>query len=235
MTDQYVTWDAAYVLGALSDGDRHEYEGHLRGCAGCQRAVGDLAGMPGLLRQLTREDVESIERSGQLDDRLPAPPAETFGALVQTVRRKRRRGRLLAWSGGFAAAAAVAIGLFMVLRAAPGAAPPAPQAEPPTRSMTAVTPSALTATYQLVGHDWGTGIAMHCSYGREAGGEADQDEELAMVAVGRDGSRTQVATWVARSGVPAAPAGSVSLPINEIASVQVVSVGSGELLLQSTP
>ena len=39
----YAMWDAAYVLGALSDSDRREYESHLEGCIECRTAVTELA------------------------------------------------------------------------------------------------------------------------------------------------------------------------------------------------
>ena len=37
-------WDAAYVLGALSDADRLEFEAHLVGCISCREAVTELTG-----------------------------------------------------------------------------------------------------------------------------------------------------------------------------------------------
>ncbi len=46
---EYETWDAAYVLGALSDRDRAEYEQHLAGCASCREAVAELAVVAPLL------------------------------------------------------------------------------------------------------------------------------------------------------------------------------------------
>jgi carotenoid cleavage dioxygenase len=46
---EYEMWDAAYVLGALSDADRGKYEAHLAGCMSCQDAVAELAAVPPLL------------------------------------------------------------------------------------------------------------------------------------------------------------------------------------------
>ena len=40
--DRYATWDAAYVLGALSSSDRREYEAHLEGCERCRAAVAEV-------------------------------------------------------------------------------------------------------------------------------------------------------------------------------------------------
>ncbi len=42
-------WDAAYVLGALSDADRAEYEAHLAGCMSCREAVAELSAVAPLL------------------------------------------------------------------------------------------------------------------------------------------------------------------------------------------
>jgi carotenoid cleavage dioxygenase-like enzyme len=47
--DEYEMWDAAYVLGALSDADRGEYEAHLTGCVSCRDAVAELSGVAPLL------------------------------------------------------------------------------------------------------------------------------------------------------------------------------------------
>jgi anti-sigma factor RsiW len=236
MNDQYSTWDAAYVLGALSDADRHEFEGHLSSCPACQGAVGELAGMPGLLAQSSREEVESISESP--DEGLSAVRPEVLGALLDAVSRRRRRARWLTWTGGLAAAAAVAIGLFVAIRPGPATSPPSPHTVVASAvPMAPVTPSQLTATVNLVSHSWGTGIELNCTYAAEPPGEPDDDDgdRLAMVAVGRDGSHTQLSTWIARPGVVASTAGDTSLPVDQIASVQVVSADTGVIFLQTSP
>ena len=55
---------------------------------------------------------------------------------------------------------------------------------------------------------------------------------LAMVVVGRDGSHNQLATWVALTGAPATPGASTSMPIGQIAAVQIVSAGTGTVFLR---
>jgi carotenoid cleavage dioxygenase-like enzyme len=40
---EYEMWDAAYVLDALSDSDRREFEMHMAGCVPCREAVAELA------------------------------------------------------------------------------------------------------------------------------------------------------------------------------------------------
>ena len=59
-------------------------------------------------------------------------------------------------------------------------------------------------------------------------------DTLAMVVVGHDGSRTRLATWVANPRHTATPAGSISTPVDQIASVQVISADNGQVLLERT-
>lgn len=235
-SDPYLLWDAAYVLGSLSSADRREYENHLSGCPPCRSSVGELSGMPALLTLLRREDVASI------DDRGFEPPPmrpKLLDELLDQVSRRRRRAR---WRMGLLSAAAAAVlAAVLLIGIKPG--PPAPTApEPPQASatalsMTPVAPSSLAATVSVTSQGWGTHVEMTCTY-REAatdsGSTDDNGDELAMFAVSRDGQRIQLATWVALEGATATPAGSTSIPVDEIAAVQIADVGSGEVLLQRT-
>lgn len=57
----YAEWDAAYVLGALSDADRCEFEGHMVACSSCRKTVTELAGLPPLLSLLDHEQVIGLD------------------------------------------------------------------------------------------------------------------------------------------------------------------------------
>jgi len=220
-------WDAAYVLGSLSSTERREYEAHLSGCKRCRAGVADLSGIPALLGLLDRDDVTD---DGQTAGDPPPLPDGVLDALLNKVTRRRRRSRQLSWVLGAAAAIIVAIAVVV-------AAQPSITGQPGVAvtalTMRPVAPSELSATVTLTSRSWGTNIDMTCTY-RESPDDRGDDpgDRLAMVAVGRDGSRTQLATWMAKSGVTARPAGSTSLAIAEIASVQVISADSGSVLLQ---
>ena len=91
--------DAAYVLGGLSPEERLEFERHLPGCPECSRSIGRLAGLPGLLAQVSPDVLESVQTTEPVPDTL-------LPALVREVRRGQVRRR---WLAGAAAAAAVLV------------------------------------------------------------------------------------------------------------------------------
>ncbi|MCW2649356.1 MAG: hypothetical protein QOE41_1519 [Mycobacterium sp.] len=236
--DEYALWDAAYVLGSLSGVERREYEAHLSTCPSCREAVAELSGMPALLSQLSRDDVASIDEGGQA----ATPPLrpQLLTSLLTKVNTGRRRSRVLTWTVAAVAAAVLVVGVFVSVRSNPATPTPTPpaQAQSTSLQMARVTPNGLTSTVSLSGHGWGTRIDMTCTYGvwpQNAGqDEGDAGDKLAMVVIGRDGTRAQLATWVALTGVTATPGGSTSMPLDQIAAVQVVSADSGTVLLQRT-
>ncbi|WP_200900692.1 carotenoid oxygenase family protein [Mycolicibacter heraklionensis] len=75
---EYGMWDAAYVLGSLSDSDHDEFETHLDECPFCQDAVSELSEMPAVLSLLDEDDfAESnyVTADGELSAGLAAARA----------------------------------------------------------------------------------------------------------------------------------------------------------------
>lgn len=210
----YAMWDAAYVLGSLSATDQEEFEGHLSECPWCQGAVADLEGVPALLSHLDLEDVALLDADR---DENPLP------ALSAPRRHYRPR---LSWVSSAAAAAVLATGVFVGV--ATQSPPPAKVAAMP---MAQVNTALLASTVSLSDQDWGTLIELRCVCLADSSAPHDL---LAMVVVGRDGSRNRLASWVANPGHTATPTGSTSMSADQIASVQVVSADSGDVLLQRT-
>jgi len=224
---EYATWDAAYVLGSLSPADRREFEAHLSGCPQCTHAVAELSGMPALLSKLDSQTVAAI------NDQNAEPPMapNMLPSLLFAVRRRRHRSRLVTWSSSAAAAVLLAIGVFVGV-ANHSLTSPAVQTQPPSASalqMDQVGTNALASTVSLSPQNWGTVIDLRCVCLAPVYAHHDK---LAMVVVNRDGTHTQLATWVADPGHTATPAGSISTPVNQIASVQVVSADNGKVLLE---
>jgi anti-sigma factor RsiW len=227
---EYATWDAAYVLGSLSPADRREFEAHLSGCPVCTQAVAELSGMPALLSKLDSQTVAAI------NDQTAEPPRapNLLPSLLFAVRRRRHRSRLMTWSSSAAAAVLLAIGVVVGVANHSLTSPPVQTAQPPQASASALSmdqvgTKALASTVSLSSQNWGTVIDLRCVCLAPVYAHHDK---LAMVVVNRDGTHTQLATWVADPGHTATPAGSISTPVNQIASVQVVSADNGKVLLE---
>ncbi|MFZ0902427.1 MAG: zf-HC2 domain-containing protein [Mycobacterium sp.] len=223
----YATWDAAYVLGSLSPADRREYEAHLRVCPSCREAVAELSGMPALLSKLDSDTVAAINNG----DLITAAPPNLLPSMLSAVRQRRRRSRMMTWSSGAVAAVLLAIGVFVSIPSLTGHSPTSapPQASVAALQMDQVGTKALASTVSLSSQNWGTVIDLRCVCLAPVYAHHDR---LAMVVVNRDGTRTQLATWVADPGHTATPAGSISTPRNQIAAVQVVSADNGNVLLE---
>jgi anti-sigma factor RsiW len=227
--NEYTTWDAAFVLGSLSSGERREFEGHMADCTLCSSAVSELSGMPALLSQLNRYELAVIDEAGSIGVE-QFPPAEMLPWLLGKVSWRRRRSRVVAWSAGAAAAAVLSIGVLVgVAGNSPTSVPAAPQASVSIQQMAQVGTDKLASTVSVSREQWGTFISMNCVCLAPLNAHHDA---LAMVVVGRDGSHTRIATWVANPGHTATPAASISTPASEIAAVQVVSADNGEVLLE---
>jgi AAA ATPase domain len=74
---KYAQWDAAYVLGSLSELDWREFEAHLGECRACRDAVTDLSGMPALLSLLDLDEV--IDEDDPIGVRPPWPQPDLVG------------------------------------------------------------------------------------------------------------------------------------------------------------
>jgi anti-sigma factor RsiW len=163
-------------------------------------------------------------------DQTDEPPAapNLLPSLLFAVRRRRHRSRVMTWSASAAAAAVLAIGVFVgVANHSPTSAPP--QASVSALPMAQIGTKALASTVSLSSQNWGTVIDLRCVCLAPVYAHHDK---LAMVVVNRDGTHTQLATWVADPGHTATPAGSISTPVGQIAAVQVVSADNGHVLLE---
>jgi hypothetical protein len=228
--DRYATWDAAYVLGSLTSNERREYETHLETCERCRSAVADISGIPALLAMFDLEDVRALDE--QTPETPPLRP-EVLESILDKVRR-RRRSRWLTSAAVGVAAALLAVGVVIAIRPEiVGLENSTPQETVESMEMTKVSPKPINATISLAGFGWGTRIDMVCTYGDW--GERDAPpQNLGMVVVGRDGSRTQVATWLGLSGATALPSANTPMQKDEIAAVQLVSPEDGKVLLEKS-
>lgn len=224
---RYATWDAAYVLGSLSSADRREFEAHMVDCPSCREAVAQLCGMPALLSRLDRNEVAAINESDHTSG-VQEMSAELLPSLLATVRWRRRRTRLVTWTAAAAAAVVLSISVLVGVAGLSSTSAP-PQVSASALPMAQVGTTLLASTVSLSSQQWGTHIALKfvCTAPVDA-----HHDTVALVVVGRDGSQSRLATWVAIPGHSATPTGSISTPVDQIAAVQVVLADNGAVMLQ---
>lgn len=237
-SDPYVTWDAAYVLGALTPPDRRAYQQHLAVCEQCREAVAELAGVPGMLALVPRDTALSmVDKTSGPPVRRLAPPAPDgmLRRLIVETERKRRRGRLIAIGSAVAAAAAAVAIAVPVAGVVDGDSARTQTAEPviAVRSMTSLTPTPLSAKFEVVANrDGGSRIEMECQYASD-GGES-YDGEYAMFLTTTDGVQSLLATWKAQPGDVVTPSATTSVAPDKIRSVDIRSAATNQTILFGT-
>jgi hypothetical protein len=235
--DPFTTSAGPYVLGALSPGERTDFEAHLPACPDCRRAVEELAGLPGLLSRTPREVVDALgeddpvatlrARGHGAAAGAEAVPDTVLPAVLRTV-RQRRTTRRAALAGGLAAAAALVSVLVW-----PGGEDPAPTAGGgDVQQMDPLLPVPITATVQLTEVGWGTKVDLVCAYAQAA---AEEPFPYALVIADAAGTTQQIGTWTAVPGRDAALSGATSWTRDQIATVEVRTLtGTAVLRLTET-
>lgn len=236
MSCEFAHHDGSYVLGALAPAERHEFEKHLTGCDDCARSVRELAGLPGLLAKVDPEVLGSPPAGEPVPDTL-------LPALVNEVRRARRRRTLVTVGVAAAAAVAVAFGSLAVTGAperGPSASP-ASSATPTVsagRPMASVGPPGIRGNLVLTSVAWGTRLELVCSYALhtdeyETRGQTRGPASYALLVHTRDGRVEQVATWRSLPGRTMRLAAATSARREDITSVEV-RTAQGRPVLQLT-
>jgi hypothetical protein len=223
---------AAYVLGALSPGERLALERHLPGCQSCTRAVRDVAGLPGLLDRVDPTLLESPPDDQSL-------PETLLPGLTRAVRRRRRR-RTVAAAAMAAAVAVVAVGVPAVLSLdgdgqAPAPTPPSAttgQDPPAEQPMSAVGEVPVEATLGLEPVTWGTRLLLTCTYEPDSVEyELPPSVDYTLVVRTRDGLTEQVGSWRSVGGMTMRLTAGTSADQDDIASVEV-RTRSGRVVLR---
>lgn len=218
--DRYTEWDAAYVLGALPQDERLEYERHLATCDRCADAVAELAGLPGLLGKLPADQAVEI---ADTDWRLVPASESTLAAVAHRVRHRRRRRRVwIAATAGLAVVVAVLGGLAVGTAADRGSV----QAGPTTTAGPGADRYAMSGrqgfTVDLAVQDasWGTRFDWGCSYGGKDWA-ADGSVMYDLVVVRTDGRTQTVGTWTAAGEDASGLAATTDIRRADISGVQV--------------
>ncbi|HET7476529.1 MAG TPA: zf-HC2 domain-containing protein [Dermatophilaceae bacterium] len=225
--DPYAEWDAAYVLGALSPMERLDFEEHLSGCPDCQAAIGDLAGMPGLLAQVPGADVLRDHDPADLPPLAPVPAAEDL-----TRPPPQRRWRV-AVAGIAAGLVLGTLGGFLADDLIGGDQPVATTSGPVRVAFSPVVPTSITAVLDIVPAGAATELKVECQYGGAAAKPDEPPRNYSIYVVGRDGRATEVKTWAVHPNKVMRPSATSDLPVSDIAAVEIRATMSGRTLLRA--
>jgi len=227
MTCSFARDDAAYVLGALSPGERLDFERHLGDCDACPRAVREFAGLPGLLGRI---DASVLERP-PADEPLPAT---LLPSLSHEVRRGQRRRTRLAV--GVAAAAAAAAAVIAAVIAAgfgsqvggddasqadvPGPSSASAGVQPETMDPVGEVP--VRASLSLEQVTWGTRLGLTCTYDPDSVDyELPPEVDYALFVRTLDGRAEHVGSWRSVGGKTMQLSAATAASRDDIASVEV--------------
>lgn len=215
--DRFATWDAAYVLGALSPAERRDFEEHLAGCPACQAAVSEVAGLPGLLAQVPAEDAALLAAAPPTDVLDDGPPPD----LVARIRaRSSRRRRWVVPVAGAAAALVLALaGTGYALGLLPFGS-----SDPRRLAFEAVRPTALTAVVDVVPVENGTDIEVQCAYGETnepSPGSGYGNADYTIFVIDRAGNATEIKRWGVKPNRTMTPEGHTRLKAGQIEAVEI--------------
>ena len=226
--DDLAEWDAAYVLGALSLEERRTYEGYLAANPARAAELTELAGMPGILNALSRDEAVA------LTDLAGAAPVDTTGdnvaSLAQAAAKRQRKSRRNFLAGAVASAAALLIaggvvGATVIPRSSAPVETVALQPMQPTPR------EGLTAQLAVTEKKWGTELNWACEYTKDWSRNV---ESYDLVVTTHDGKQMAVGSWKPAGDEAAGLSAATSIPTAQIRSIDIRVTGTEEPLAITT-
>ncbi|WP_123025144.1 hypothetical protein [Mycolicibacterium stellerae] len=228
MIDDIAQWDAAYVLGALSRQDRRDFEVYLAVNPERAAALTELAGLPGVLNRLSRD--EAIALTEQPADAAVDPRSrDLMPSLASVAAKRHRRSRRSMLAAGVAAAAVVAIGAGVI--GADAFSGPGPQAAGPAYAAMQPMKIGLNAALAVTEKKWGTRLDWTCEYVEDWARSAPAYD---IVVTTIEGVESTVGTWRPAGDRGGELAASTAIPTAEIHTVDIRVSGTHEPLAVTT-
>jgi hypothetical protein len=226
--DDLAEWDAAYVLGALSAQDRRTYEEYLAADPARSAEVTELAGLPGILNALSREEAVALIESA--DDAPVERPLDLMPSLARAAAKRERRSRRTMFAAALATAAAFLIaggivGATVFPRSTPATQTTAMQAMQPTPR------GGITAELAVTEKKWGTQLNWACEYTKDWSRNV---ESYDIVVTTIDGVQTAVGSWKPAGDEATGLSAATSIPKSQISSVDIRVSGTNEPLAITT-
>jgi len=226
--DNLAEWDAAYVLGVLSLEDRRTYESYLADNPARASELTDLAGLPGILNALSREEAIALT---DIDGAQPSEERpDNIASLAHAAAKRQQRSRRAWLTAAVASAAALLIAGGVV------GATVFPRSAVPTQTV-ALQPmqptphEGLTAKLAVTEKKWGTELNWACQYTKDwSKNVASYD----IVVTTHDGVQTTVGSWKPAGDEATGLSAATSIPASQIRTVDIRVTGSDEPLAITT-
>ena len=226
--DDLAEWDAAYVLGALSLEDRRTYENYLAANPARAAELTDLAGMPGILNALSRDEAVA------LTDLAGAPPAQerpdNVASLAQAAAKRQQRSRRT-WLATAVASAAALLITGGVVGATVFSQSSAPTQTVAMQAMQPTPRGGVTAELAVTEKKWGTELNWACQYTKDWSRNVDSYD---IVVTTHDGAQQAVGSWKPAGDEATGLSAATSIPKSQIRTVDIRVTGSNEPLAIST-
>ena len=225
--DDLAEWDAAYVLGALSLEERRTYEGYLAANPARAAELTELAGMPGILNALSRDEAVALT---DLAGAAPVDTGDNVASLAQAAAKRQRKSRRNFLAAAVASAAALLIaggvvGATVIPRS------PAPVEAVALQPMQPTPREGLTAQLAVTEKKWGTELNWACEYTKDWSRNV---ESYDLVVTTRDGKQTAVGSWKPAGDEAAGLSAATSIPTAQIHSIDIRVTGTEEPLAITT-
>lgn len=229
MIDDVAEWDAAYVLGALSREDRHIFEAYIAANPECAAPLTQLAGLPGILNVLSRDEAISLSEQGETASAEARAP-DLMPSIAFAAAKQQRRSRRSMLAAGVAAAAAVAIGAGAL-----GAnAFPRPGLQADEVALQAMQPTlkgGINAALAVTEKNWGTRLDWTCDYVKDWA-KAAPAYDIVVTTV--EGVESAVGTWRPAGDHAKGLAATTAIPTAKIHTVDIRVSGTHEPLAVTT-
>jgi anti-sigma factor ChrR (cupin superfamily) len=223
----------AYVLGSLAPAERTTFERHLAVCPVCREAVAEIAVLPGLLGRLDAGAASQIVGG---EDGLDAPESRLPKLIEAAAKSRRKDAWVRRWrlAGATVLAAAVAAFASFGLLPRQDNNPPGGDQQVAMAAMTEIRETQVTAEVALTQTSAGTEVRMHCAYPPGKGHGANA-YTYRLVAVGADGTRDQVGSWMAGPGSDLTLTGVTHFAYNDIDKLELQRNSGDAILVYNVP
>lgn len=235
--DPFRDWDAAYVLGALSSDDRRVFERHLATCSACTSAVGEVAGIPGILKKIdVNTATEIANRPSDESEIVQRFEPNLVQNLARSINdRKHRIRRMMTAGMAIAAAAVMVIGILIGSTIHPQtnlSTGSLPNSTTGTKVVMAeLVPNAMTVDLQVKNKKWGTSFEWNCVY-RNSSASTQTPEAYNLVVTDESGTVTTIATWSEIGSSAKGLTASTSIPLSKIRTVEIRAADTNEAIVR---